>query len=171
MSQKQKDQSKQDLLNNQALFNMLPVSSTLLLTPIAHILLPLKLPAEATISRSVSSMSLSSVTSSIGRQKLHGAKAFGKMRNLLEVHIVTCNGQPMKSNISHQSAYTHIYKRSLKLAQSDLHGIQMAWKGHPVVEIRLNAEVDIDTFLQTSPLKKWASNSTVRSVALGLVNQ
>lgn len=93
-----------------------------------------------------SSCTSASSYKSLDRSKLLGATAFGKFRDLIEIHILTVNGEPLKTNITHQMAYTYICKRSLRLKQSEIHGMQMTWKGHPVVEIRLTDTIDIDSF-------------------------
>lgn len=91
---------------------------------------------------STSNLSVGS-SKTIDRQKLFEAKNYGKMRTMIEINVNTLNGEPLKTNVQPKLGY-YICKRNLNILASNLHGIDMNWKGHPVFEVRLINEIDVD---------------------------
>lgn len=78
----------------------------------------------------------------IGNKDLDGIK-FGRFRNMIEIDVTLLNGEPMRTSMSEMLAHTMV-RSSLKLKRDDIFGIQMAWSGHPVIQLRLNNNIDAD---------------------------
>lgn len=73
------------------------------------------------------------------------AQGRGKLREKIIVDILRVDEQPLKTNINHHDAYKYVYRRSLGLESSNLHGIALEWQGHPVLVIRVSKPIDIDS--------------------------
>ena len=68
----------------------------------------------------------------------------GKLRTMIEVEVLTKDGEPFTRNMTEKEAYDQIYKKSLKLPKSNLAAIQRSWRGHPYFCFRTKEAVDID---------------------------
>ena len=67
----------------------------------------------------------------------------GKMRDVIELHVKTKNGEAMKTNITHKVAFNNIFKQ-FGIPREQLNGIQLNWRGHPMIEFRIRDKIDID---------------------------
>ena len=94
----------------------------------------------------------------IGANDLNGIK-FGKMRNVIEVDVLLLDGEDFKTNISEIEAFKYICRKSLKIPRDDIFGIQMSWRGHPLIQIKLNTKIDIDTLPANFSYDKEIKNS------------
>lgn len=91
---------------------------------------------------------LSSTTSTVAkrnldRKKLCEAKNYGKFRDFIEIHVLRLNEEPLKTSVNPQLGI-NICRMVLKLPRDEIHGIDLNWKGHPVIEIRLMNQINID---------------------------
>jgi hypothetical protein len=98
--------------------------------------------------RTMSEMSLTSQLSSKSRSDTSysfGGTNRGKMRTMIEVDILTRDGEPFTRSMTEKEAYKQIYKKSLMQTKENLAGIQRSWRGHPFFCFRTKVPVNIDT--------------------------
>ena len=106
-----------------------------------------------TMPQSGSRSSLTSTTSSV-RKELDRALAFekppnGPMRDRLTIDILKIDGEDFKGTISPIEAKNLIYQETLGLERNLLHGLDISFKGHPVITFRLKEQINVDTFLES----------------------
>jgi len=102
---------------------------------------------ENRLQRALSQLSLASSTSSHTRRAT--AYSFegvnhGKLRTMIEVEVLTKDGEPFTRNMTEKEAYDQIYKKCLKLSKDNLAAIQRSWRGHPYFCFRTKEPVDVD---------------------------
>jgi len=80
-------------------------------------------------STSMSSKAKSRASSSaFSEANTFGGTRQGKMRDLIEIDILTINDQPFKSTLTEKAIYNEIYRGVYKLPKDKIHGIRSAWK-------------------------------------------
>jgi hypothetical protein len=116
---------------------------------------------ENRLQRALSQLSLASNASTQSRRataySFNGVN-HGKLRTMIEVDVLTKDGEPFTRNMTEREAYEQIYKKSLRLPKSNLSAIQRSWRGHPFFCFRTKEPVNIDelpasfsyTLLETS---------------------
>lgn len=102
---------------------------------------------ENRLQKALSQLSLASNTS--GQSRRATAFSFegvnhGKFRTMIEVEVLTKDGEPFTRNMTEKEAYDQIYKKSLKLQKHNLAAIQRSWRGHPFFCFRTKEPIDID---------------------------
>jgi len=77
---------------------------------------------------------------------LNGVKGvfYGGKRDVIEVAILNVDGQPYTTNIKSSDAIRDIFIGALDMDKNDLIGIQIAWKGKPLISFRIKNKIDID---------------------------
>jgi len=90
------------------------------------------------------SISSKASTSAFAREHTFGGERRGKMRNLIEIDVLTIDNRPYKTNITQEMAYNEIYRGELDLPKELIHGIKCSWRGHPLITIKLASCIDID---------------------------
>ena len=102
-----------------------------------------------TMHRTSSQSSLISTSSSV-RRELDRALAFekppnGPMRDRITVDILKIDENDFKGTISPIEAKNLIYINTLGLDRNLLHGLDISFKGHPVITYRLREQINVDT--------------------------
>ena len=103
--------------------------------------------AENRLQRALSKLSLDTNASSQSRRATEysfDGVNHGKLRTMIEVDVLTKDGEPFTRNMSEREAYEQIYRKSLKLPKANLSAIQRAWRGHPFFCFRTKEPVNID---------------------------
>ena len=102
---------------------------------------------ENRLQRALSQLSLASNVSTQSRRdttySFEGVN-HGKFRTMIEVEVLTKDGEPFTRNMTEKEAYEQIYKKSLKQSKENLAAIQRSWRGHPFFCFRTKEAVDID---------------------------
>jgi len=93
---------------------------------------------------SQTSISSKASVSAFAREHTFGGERRGKMRNLIEVDILTVDTRPYKTNFTQEMAYNEIYRGLLNMPKENIHGIKCSWRGHPFITIKLANCIDID---------------------------
>ena len=73
----------------------------------------------------------------------------GPWRDVVMVDVLTANGQNFKGTIKHKEATKDIYQKALGLDRENLHGLEIEFRGHPVISFRLRSQINIDTAFTT----------------------
>jgi len=73
---------------------------------------------------------------------------YGGKRDVIEVEIVSIDGQPYTTNIRSSDAIRDIYMGSLKMDKNEIIGVQVSWKGRPNIMFRLKHKISIDNLPQ-----------------------
>lgn len=73
-------------------------------------------------------------------------KRTGKMRNLIEIDILLIDNKDYKGSVLEMEVHQLICRKTLKIKRKEIKAIGMSWVGHPLATIRLENEVDIDSF-------------------------
>ena len=102
---------------------------------------------------SVSSSSLTSTTSLV-RKELDRKLAFekqpnGLMRDRLTIDILKIDGEDFKGPNSPIEAKNLIYQETLGLGRNLLHGLDISFKGHPVITFCLREQINVYTFFES----------------------
>ena len=100
-----------------------------------------------------SQSSLISATSSV-RRELDRALAFekppnGPMRDQIRVDILKIDENDFKGTISPIEAKNLIYINTLGLDRNLLHGLDISFKGHPVITYLLREQFNVDTTFES----------------------
>jgi len=94
---------------------------------------------------SISSKAKSRASSSaFSEANTFGGVRTGKMRDIIEIDILTIDDKPYKETLTEKAIYNEIYRGVYKLPKEKIHGIRSAWRGHPFVTIKLSEKIDID---------------------------
>jgi len=79
---------------------------------------------------------------------------FGARRDVIEVEIVSIDGEPYTTNMRSSDAIRDIFIGALKFSKNDLIGVQVAWKGRPHITFRTKSRINIDMFQQLFSYEK-----------------
>jgi len=94
---------------------------------------------------SISSKAKSRASSSaFSEANTFGGVRTGKMRDIIEIDILSINDKPYKETLTEKAIYNEIYKGVYKLPKEKIHGIRSSWRGHPFITIKLSEKIDID---------------------------
>ena len=90
-----------------------------------------------------------SVTSSGKREKnkefsYMRPKDEGPWRNVVTVEILWINGEDYKGTVRPREAKVAVYETALGLDLNNLHGIDIEFRGHPVISYRLKTQINVD---------------------------
>lgn len=110
-----------------------------------------------TLTRATSQLSLvsnSSARSNYNRKDAFGGTDRGQMRNLLEIDILSIDGEQLKTNFSEQEIYTKVLRGVLGFSRSEINSVQISWRGHPYVQARLKDMVRINDLAGDYEYKK-----------------
>jgi len=81
-------------------------------------------------------------------------KFYGGLRDVIEVEVNSIDDQPYTTNMRSSDAIRDIFIGSLGLDKNQIIGIQVAWKGKPVISFRLKTKINIDQLPQTFSYEK-----------------
>jgi len=90
------------------------------------------------------SISSKASVSAFAKENTFGGTKKGKMRNLIEIDILSIDTKPYTTSFTQEMAYNEIYRGVLDLPKELIHGIKCAWRGHPFITIKLASPIDID---------------------------
>jgi len=119
--------------------------------------LPLGNLAQSTASTSTNATAISKVSArllmpkkTLDKNLLEGVPGhyFGARRDVIEVEIVSIDGEPYTTNMRSSDAIRDIFIGSLKFSKNDLIGVQVAWKGRPHITFRTKTRTNIDMLPQ-----------------------
>ena len=68
----------------------------------------------------------------------------GPIKDRLTVDILQMGDDDFKGTIKIKEAKILIYKNALDLEVDNLHGVEIEWRGHPVITFRLKTPIDVD---------------------------
>ena len=105
-----------------------------------------------------------SVTSSGRREKnkefsYMRPKDEGPWRNVVTVEILWINGEDYKGTVRPREAKVAVYETALGLDLNNLHGIDIEFRGHPVISYRLKTQINVD--LKFGLTDRFCYNRTV----------
>ena len=103
----------------------------------------------------------------------------GPWRNVVTVEILWINGEDYKGTVRPREAKVAVYETALGLDLNNLHGIDIEFRGHPVISYRLKTQINVD--LKFGLTDRFCYNRTVgertdkiegkiRGVRLGIPN-
>jgi len=69
---------------------------------------------------------------------------YGRHRDVIEVEVLDINGSPYTTNMRSSDAIRDIYMKALGLDKNQIIGVQVAWKGRPLISFRLKEKIPID---------------------------
>jgi len=80
------------------------------------------------VAKQHTSISSKASVSAFAKEHTFGGPRKGKMRNLIEVDILTIDSQPYTTSFTQEMAYNEIYRGVLDLPKELIHGIKCAWR-------------------------------------------
>ena len=95
---------------------------------------------------------------SINRRELDRNLAFepegpsgpvGPWKDRIVVDILSVGGEDFKGTLNRKEAKLLIYKKCIGLSLDMLHGIEVEWKGHPVVTFKLEEKLNVDEYFSS----------------------
>lgn len=89
-------------------------------------------------------------TSTTARRELDRALAFsrpqnGPMKDRITIDILRIDGEDFKGTVTPREAKNKIFVDALGLERGNLHGLEITFKGHPVITFRLREQINVDT--------------------------
>ena len=63
--------------------------------------------------------------------------------------ILSVGGEDFKGTLNRKEAKLLIYKKCIGLSLDMLHGIEVEWKGHPVVTFKLEEKLNVDEYFSS----------------------
>ena len=95
-----------------------------------------------------------SVTSSTRREmerqfSFANEKQNGPWRDVITVDILTVNGEDYKGTVKPREARDAVYQIALGLERENLHGLDMEFRGHPVISFRLKTQINVDLWFKS----------------------
>jgi len=71
-------------------------------------------------------------------------KFYGGLRDVIDVEVVSIDDEPYTTNMRSSDAIRDIFIGSLNMDKNDIIGIQIAWKGRPVISFRIKNKINVD---------------------------
>jgi len=71
-------------------------------------------------------------------------KFYGGLRDVIEVEIISVDGEACSTNIRSSDAIRDIFIGALKMDKNEIIGIQVSWKGKPMISFRLKSKINSD---------------------------
>ena len=90
------------------------------------------------------------------------------MRDRLTIDILKID-EDFKGTITPIEAKNLIYQETLGLERSLLHGMDISFKGHPVITFRLREQINVDTFFESEDFVFERDSSSGRSILEGKI--
>lgn len=87
-----------------------------------------------------------------------GGTRHGKFRDVIEVDILFIDGKDFTTHVTEKEVHKYICKRSLGIKRERIHAINMAWRGHPRIIIRLKEKLNIDVLPPNFEYEKTSTN-------------
>jgi len=70
---------------------------------------------------------------------------YGGKRDVIEVEVISINDEPFTTNMRSSDAIRDIFMGSLNFDKNQLIGVQVVWKGKPVISFRIKEKISIDS--------------------------